>query len=626
MRKFYSLVMLVAVILLASCVKDDLDGVSSGSERNVRFTVDLPQQGAETRAAYTDPALKDMRVALMVLEDGKVLTSESKTHTFEGNDGLAFDVALVTGKTYKVAVWVDFGETYYRLTSETGSEPSVAMASTNITGSNNLYDAYFAIQEVTLTETDRNISMSLKRPFALVKINTEDYDKPTVASKYLPKYYATEIEVPVSMSLVNGAVSETGTVTIQSNNRETGNIADVKATGELSYDYFFAGENQANLKDFTVTYSNENGKIVEYTFTNIPFRRNYRTNITGNILTKTGTIDVSIDQDWDGSFPQIGSAEEFVEAIRNAQNGDIIQLASNITLTDPISLDWGDGVEVRVDLNGQQLTFAEGEPNDITVKSGVLRMTNGTIVGDKAGMMDGCIAAISTGGVELENVKYTTGGCALFAGDEGRIVVKNSTVTAGVYGITSNASNPDQNISVTLERSTFTGASPIMLNVPSTIVVEECRITGTTQGMVVRGGTATIGNSTITLEYDDDDYNEIIHYFDNQNWGSGNVLTCAALTIGNKAPGAYQYPTHVTLKNTELKLGGQYGAYFPALYAHANEGEGLGVTLNFDEQCKFDKMPEYGSTNILVNGTAPIADESGKTYASVAEAVEAVTP
>ena len=80
------------------------------------------------------------------------------------------------------------------------------------------------------------------------------------------------------------------------------------------------------------------------------------------------------------------------------------------------------------------------------------------------------------------------------------------------------------------------------------------------------------------------------------------MVNLAALTIGNKGTSAYQYPTNVSIENTELILAGAHGSAFPALYAYANQGEGLGVALNYNSSCQFGGDLVYGSENIVVNG------------------------
>ena len=56
--------------------------------------------------------------------------------------------------------------------------------------------------------------------------------------------------------------------------------------------------------------------------------------------------------------------------------------------------------------------------------------------------------------------------------------------------------------------------------------------------------------------------------------------------------------------NTTVQTVGTYASLFPAMYVHANQGEGLGVTITYDDQCTFTGDMTYGSSNIIVNGEA----------------------
>ena len=337
MKKLFSFLGLAIMFAFASCMKEEVD-LGDGSEKVVRFSVNLPQQEALSRTAFSDPVLKDhqMRLFLYVMygekDQEKIVEVKTLNHTFTAENSAAiFDIRLVTDKTYKVAVWADFGEDYYKVTGDVDGTPKVEMASQTIAGSNNLYDAYFAIQDVTFTKANETVNMTLSRPFGLVKINTLDYKEGAVVNAgLLPTHYTTTISVPVEMSLLDGTVGDPKEVTITS---EDANIADVKNSGELSFDYFFAEEEQANLESFTMKYSNaDNDEIVSYEFTNIPVRRNYKTNISGNILTKQGTISVTIDQLWAGELPQnyteVNSMVDLQEAIDNAKDGDVIVLTA----------------------------------------------------------------------------------------------------------------------------------------------------------------------------------------------------------------------------------------------------------------------------------------------------------
>ena len=107
-------------------MKEEVD-LGSGSEQTVRFSVNLPQQEALSRAAFSDPVLKDhpMRLFLYVMygeeNQEKIVAVETLTHTFTTeNSAAVFDIRLVTDKTYKVAVWADFGDKYYMVTGKVG--------------------------------------------------------------------------------------------------------------------------------------------------------------------------------------------------------------------------------------------------------------------------------------------------------------------------------------------------------------------------------------------------------------------------------------------------------------------------------------------------------------------------
>lgn len=589
MRKFLLWLSIPVLMTLDSCMREDI-AMNDGEEVTASVTINLPGNDMQSRVvanAPADPGRSNMRLYLFVYENGEIINTIPYN---EVNLSTPYEakIRLITGKDYKIAAWADYGSTYY-----TVKDGIVTLADKEVTGNDTYNDAYYVCEDVNL-KANGTVTLTLKRPFGLIQVTTTDWAEPAV-QEGTPTSYSTTINVPTKLTLLGGTVGDNADVTFK------GGILDEDvANKKLSFDYIFANEEGAVLNDFTMDYD-----ICTYDFENIPIRRNYITNITGNVLTKEGALQITVDQNWAGELLQVATAADFMEAFTNAENGDVIELSEDITLSQGLTMSLEADESVVIDLNGKTLSFTDPKANDITVNSGTLFVRGGKInAGQKSKSTEGGFVAAETGTVVLEEVDYTTNGCVLFVADEGKGVIRNSTVKAGAYAVTSNAGEPDQNIVVTLEGSTFTASTPILLNVPSTITVDACTITGDTQGMVVRGGTATISNSTITLIVDDSGYESFLNYFNTNNWGTGNMVNCAALTIGNKAPNAYQYPTNVTLKNTELKLGGAYGSYFPALYAYANSGEGLGVTLTFDESCDFAKEPEYGSTNITVNGVS----------------------
>ena len=103
--------------------------------------------------------------------------------------------------------------------------------------------------------------------------------------------------LPTTFNALTGEVSGSADVTYTA-----GELA--KADGTISMDFLWATESEAALSDFTMTFLNNGTAIcTNDAFTNIPIRRNYRTNVSGNLLTKKGTISVTIDPNFDANSP-----------------------------------------------------------------------------------------------------------------------------------------------------------------------------------------------------------------------------------------------------------------------------------------------------------------------------------
>ena len=277
--------------------------------------------------------------------------------------------------------------------------------------------------------------------------------------------------------------------------------------------------------------------------------------------------------------------------------------------SDPITFNVS---KANIDLNGNTMSYTSDQGDAFIVSKGDITICDGKITTTKYNSEAAPYGGISVSGnasLTIEDIQMESSSTCFAVADQGSLTIRNSTVTADSYAVTSNASNPKQSITVTLEDSEFSGDTPVLLNIPSTITVDGCTITGETQGMVVRGGKATItdSNITLTIEGSIETNKEFADWFDTIDWGDGNKVNVAALTIGNKLESSYQYPTDVSLKgNTTLTVSGEAESLFPVVYAHANSGDRLGVTFNYDETVKFvgthEPQCEYGSSNIVVNG------------------------
>lgn len=627
--------LMTTTLLLSSCQREDMGATESG-EVNFTVTAGIPAGIAtyaedafshQGGAINVDPTQYDLRYILEVYtEDENPVRVYRKTAIVP--DDFSSDVtfsARLVAKKYKFVFWADFvedGSTEDTEGLHYNTDPLTQISYKDGVSLDDLgtdmIDAYYHVEEVDLTKSQNIEGILLHRPFGKIRlIATDQLSDGAVQSEYPAsvKIDYKQIEIPASFDALNEKTLET-TLTI-GDITSTTTVEDALVSNNtysgaylLGYHYIFATDASTAYEIDVTTYDQNNNVIGTRNLSLIPVQKNKLTTVIGNFYTNEGTLQVVVEDPFDApeiEMPvpvSVNNQESLFDALENQEPN--ITLTSDIDLDTPITIASG---TTEINLNGNVLTSSLSKVDLVTVSDGTLTLKNGSISTMNYGITNGGLVADKTGTLILDNVDYKTSGTGLFLQGEGSVVVKNSTISAESYCVTSNASNPAQNITVTLENSTFTGSDPILLNIPSNITIDNCEMTGTMHGAIIRGGTAKISNSTLTLVYNDEDYASIASYFVKSNWGSGNMVNLAALTIGNKAPSAYQYPTNVTLENTKLVLDGTYGSYFPALYAYANQGEGLGVTLNYDESCEFGGKDVYGSENIVVNGNPVTPNE-----------------
>ena len=319
------------------------------------------------------------------------------------------------------------------------------------------------------------------------------------------------------------------------------------------------------------------------------------------------SVKVSDDPTPNGTYEVVrgtgaATSTDLAKAIKSG--AELITLASDVTI-DNSSVLSSTNHNSAIDLNGNTLTINGSETLYVS-EGGNLTFSNGSIVADEiTDPTFTLFVANANSSVTFDGVQLTTTGTGIGPANTASdisITIRNSELHCAAYAVATNATTPvGENVKITLENSKFYGNSTVFFNIPCEVTINNCEIYGDTHGMVLRGGKATVSNSTITLEYTDDDYEEISKFFDNSNWGTGNMLNIAALTVGNKGDG-YQYPSELHLVNTKVISTGTHASYFPALYSWANQGEDLGVTITYDDQTTFNGDVIYGSANITVNG------------------------
>lgn len=267
-----------------------------------------------------------------------------------------------------------------------------------------------------------------------------------------------------------------------------------------------------------------------------------------------------------------------------------------------------------VDLNGYTMTINTVNSNavlggaDVTIKNGDLNIVGA--VGSLSSIVVGAASKLT-----LDNVNYTATGTTIYVQGNGsedeaqaaQLRLQDSTIlTSGVYGIATNASANGEkllysNVVIDIINSTIKTElneetilndwnyqydnAPVLINVPGKLNIEGSTLIGQRAGLIVRGGTAVVKNSTIegTSEWyaASSENRTLNNQYVNGNWGSGTEVPSAPIVVGNRHAMSYQYAANLTLENVEVIKGTVgYSSTTHSVYVYGNASAENGATLN----------------------------------------------
>ena len=248
---------------------------------------------------------------------------------------------------------------------------------------------------------------------------------------------------------------------------------------------------------------------------------------------------------------------------------------------------------ITYDLNGYTLTYS-GSTHVVGVGETLTFMDSSVTGNARGGTLElsgvtGTRAAINPqegATLKVSNIKVTCTGSAFFPqGDAAKVDVTACDVTASVYCVGTNAgSTNNYNVVITLKNSTFVSNTAdgdncaVMINVPGTLNIDNCTITGDRQAVLVRAGTAMITNSDIKTT---GNFPDAATKYHSGAWRDGNEVPAAALTVGNYQNGtasAYLAEAEVTVTNTKLTAENSV----PAIYTDANDTYKGDLTIGGD--------------------------------------------
>jgi hypothetical protein len=312
-------------LLATSCSSELETGAPDGADATVSFNVNLEKIASR---AYSDGTTAT-KLNYTVYEQGtqNVIINDSA----EININAQVNLNLVTGRKYDIIFWAAAEDAPYYYDSKT---QTITADYTNVAANSENLDAFYAHTTINVTGP-LSESVTLARPFAQINIGTADYD------------YAIKAKMIESRETVKVAVKTqsheqlnlmTDQITIPTGSSDLVDVEFAKAaipTGDAKEEFPVNGYEYLAMNYILVPNDKELTTVAiavydgektdaefEASYSNIPVRRNYRTNIYGNLFTSPTTFNVTINKDYDGE-ENVWDGTSYTEPVYNTETKEV---------------------------------------------------------------------------------------------------------------------------------------------------------------------------------------------------------------------------------------------------------------------------------------------------------------
>lgn len=349
-------------VLAGACAKEQ---VASGDGETVEmtFNVDVPETTITTKG-LSDAASVNELICQVFLKGAK---DENKHFVYTPVPELTQNVAVVGGKatvkfslvkgqTYSFAFWAQTSETGYYNTDDLRS---VTMNTNLVKANDPKMDAFFAIKDEARVTVSYSKKVSLKRALAQVNFGTKKYSGRSDELK-AQKSYVTLTGVPnVFHPFMSGdSFACEGSETVKFNENEV--ISDETLSvndAEYSYlasVYVFALNPNNTITDASAVVTLSNGKTTTIKAPNVPVKRNFRTNILGDLLTVDAVWNVDVAPEFEGgdTYDSVAAHLEAGKEVTLSEDYFVADESKGVTL--------GVGVTSVLNLNGKKFSNKNG--------------------------------------------------------------------------------------------------------------------------------------------------------------------------------------------------------------------------------------------------------------------------
>ena len=416
MKKFlYSLLAVATLGLAAGCQREQ-SVKEEGPAVDVAFNVSL--KGLQTKAFSDGTQAKDLYVAVYANRTEGPVHMESISTDLTGAfaDGLTTTVKLrlVRGENYDVVFWAQAPNAPYTLDKTAGTLTVATEGQAN----DELRDAFYGVWTGTPVATPQDVTLT--RPFAQINVLTTADDWAALQASGIPFAGSSmKFTAPTVLKLTTGKAETPKEYNFAFNaiDPDAVNIPGYDGYKYVAMNYVLADDRLTQDLQFSI-YRGEQDPLGEFNVPSVPYQRNYRTNIWGDIFTIEGEFHVTIDPAYEDEtdWPLEGE-EQTLELVPGSALAAAAQMDDNniwhVSLKKDAKLDF---TGIESDATGATVDYKSSNPE----VGGFITNTAGEFTALKAGettvtvtfTADGCKPAAMTFVVTVTEDAPATGDTA----------------------------------------------------------------------------------------------------------------------------------------------------------------------------------------------------------------------
>lgn len=302
MKRFFWIALTAVLALAVSCQKET-PSLAGGNKTAVRLSVVAPSDG-QTKAIADGSTVNCVYWAAFD-QDNNPVEGLAGREVLSGKTA-SFDVQLVKDYPYNFVFWAHYEDdngvqNAYDLTSFV----SLAKVEVSYEGvANDEYrDAFHKQEIITITSAGESRTIELRRPFAQINFLAADYQSVEAVEVHKSLKSTVAIDgLPTVLNLLDGSVEGSASTVLTATAVPTDpayfTVHGVQH-GWYSMNYVLA-DSQKQINTVTATFTHDksaNPVVIEVK--NVPYQRNYRTNIIGNFLTEIAEVKVVVLEEFD---------------------------------------------------------------------------------------------------------------------------------------------------------------------------------------------------------------------------------------------------------------------------------------------------------------------------------------